>query len=412
MVAKIISGKSLIGALNYNENKVAKGKAELIAQNGYQKDISMLNFYDKILRLTDLAHRNERAKTNAVHISLNFAVDEKLPKEKLAEIANDYMERIGFELQPYLVYLHNDAGHPHIHIVSTNIKSTGERISLHNLGRTKSEAARKAIELNYHLVCADQRPLKQGLHESGLQKIIYGQTDTKRAITNILNEVLKSYKFTSLHELNAILNQYNVTADRGPKDSRMYARNGLVYGILDNTGKIIGVPIKASDIYGAPTLRRLNEKFVANEQSRKAAREILKERIYPFLATKSSQLRFKQALQTKGINVVYRQNQDGFLYGITFVDNNLKVVFNGSDLGKAYSAASLNESLVRQVNDQPIHKPSTDDKSSHTSRTQMPKDIPSKSFLDDLLKTEYQDSLSIKDMSQNKRKKKKKRLTR
>lgn len=68
MVAKIISGKSLIGALNYNENKLRNDKAQLIEASGYFKDLADLNFYDKLLRLTDLASRNERTKTNTVHI--------------------------------------------------------------------------------------------------------------------------------------------------------------------------------------------------------------------------------------------------------------------------------------------------------------------------------------------------------
>lgn len=34
------------------------------------------------------------------------------------------------------------------------------------------------------------------------------------------------------------------------------------------------------------------------------------------------------------------------MYGITFVDNQSKVVFNGSDLGKGYSAAALQSRLA------------------------------------------------------------------
>ena len=53
---------------------------------------------------------------------------DKLSKEKLKEIANEYMQKIGFGEQPYLLYQHHDAGHPHIHIVTTNIKADGKRI--------------------------------------------------------------------------------------------------------------------------------------------------------------------------------------------------------------------------------------------------------------------------------------------
>jgi hypothetical protein len=148
MVAKIKSGKSLIGALNYNENKVKAGKAVLIASSGYAKNYDMLTFYDKLFRLKDLAERNIRTRTNTLHLSLNFDLTEKLDTEKLVTIADEYMKGIGFENQPYLIYKHSDAGHPHIHIVTTNIDSDGKRISLHNIGELKSEQARNRLKIS------------------------------------------------------------------------------------------------------------------------------------------------------------------------------------------------------------------------------------------------------------------------
>ncbi|MHB1177173.1 MAG: relaxase/mobilization nuclease domain-containing protein, partial [Daejeonella sp.] len=204
MVAKIISGKSLIGALNYNEKKVTQGKARLISENGYAKDIDKMNFYDKLLRLTDLAERNLRVVTNTVHISLNFDPGERIDTDRLTSISKDYMERIGFGDQPCLVYQHNDAGHPHIHIVTTNIKPSGERISLHNLGRTKSEEARQAIEKEYSLVEARSKTRHLRAEREQLQKAEYGKIDTKRAITNIVSQVIRTYRFTSIPELNAV----------------------------------------------------------------------------------------------------------------------------------------------------------------------------------------------------------------
>ena len=38
-----------------------------------------------------------------------------------------------------------------------------------------------------------------------------------------------------------------------------------------------------------------------------------------------------------------RQNDTGRIYGITYVDHKSKVVFNGSDLGKQYSANAIQE---------------------------------------------------------------------
>jgi hypothetical protein len=346
MVAKIKSGKSLTGALNYNENKVKAGKAELIASNGFAKSNDALSFYDKLFRLKDLAARNLRTKTNTVHLSLNFDVSEKIETDQLVSIADEYMKRIGFEYQPYLIYKHFDAGHPHIHIVTTNIEADGKRISLHNIGELKSEPARKAIEIDFGLVQAELKENKYGQVENfKIRPLEYGTTDTKRAITNIVNEVTKSYKFTSLPEFNAILNLYNVTADKGSKESVMFNNGGLHYWIIDKNGKKTGVPIKASSIYSKPTLKLLEGRFKLNEYLRKPFRDKLKAKIDKVIAHAISLAQFKNELKKTDVTVIIRQNAEGRIYGISYVDHPNKAIFNGSDLGKIYSAAAILDAL-------------------------------------------------------------------
>ncbi|HZK63343.1 MAG TPA: relaxase/mobilization nuclease domain-containing protein [Puia sp.] len=352
MVAKIKSGKSLTGALNYNENKVKQGKADLIEATGYHKDLQDLNFYDKLFRLTDLAEINQRTKTNAVHISLNFATGENPGIETLKDIVKDYMLGIGFESQPCLVYRHYDAGHPHIHIVSTNIKRSGERISLHYLGQNESEKIRKAIEIKYGLIKAGgQSKQKPVLAE--IKPAEYGKAETKRTITNILGYVLSAYKFTSIPELNAVLNQYHIHADRGAKESRMYAKAGLVYWILDKSGRKTGVPVKASSIYGKPTMKILEDKFRLNETLRKPLKAGLIKTIDEVRRRPQSKTSFQQALDKKGVRVLFRQNDQGKIYGVTFIDRENKAVFNGSDLGKAYSANLLTAHFKPEIPERP-----------------------------------------------------------
>jgi len=346
MVAKIKSGKSLIGALNYNENKVKAGKAKLIASSGYIKNHDALSFYDKLFRLKDLAERNIRTRTNTVHLSLNFDITEKIETEKMVQIADEYMRRIGFEFQPYLVYKHFDAGHPHIHIVSTNIEADGKRISLHNIGELQSEPARKAIEIDFGLVQASGKKNEHEQIESlKIRPLEYGKTDTKRAITNIVTEVAKSYKFTSLPEFNAILNLYNINADKGSKESIMFNKGGLHYWVIDQNGKKIGVPIKASSIYSKPTLKLLEDRFKLNEFLRKLLKEKLKEKIDRVTKQALSLDEFKNQLKKVDISVVIRRNIEGRIYGISYIDHPNKVIFNGSDLGKNYSAAAIIDAM-------------------------------------------------------------------
>src|SRR5579875_397500 len=132
MVAVIHSGKSLRNILHYNEQKVSDGRAELIHSQNFAKDTELLFLKDKIGTLQKLASLNNRTKTNAVHISLNFDSSDELNGEKVKRIANNYMQQIGFGEQPFLVYQHHDAGHPHLHIVTTNIRCNASRIPLHN----------------------------------------------------------------------------------------------------------------------------------------------------------------------------------------------------------------------------------------------------------------------------------------
>lgn len=352
----MITGKSIKGALNYNEQKVLEGNAECIYASGFIKELHDMTFYDKLNRFEDLNDKNRRSKTNTLHISLNFDLTEKLDKETLSNIATVYMEKIGFGRQPFLVYQHLDAAHPHIHIVTTGIEQNGKRISLHNIGRNQSEKARKEIEQEYNLVKAEGKTLKPE-QVFGIQpeKVIYGKSETKRSISNVVRMVVQNYKYTSLAELNAVLKQYNVIADRGKEGTKMFEKKGLIYSILDSKGNKIGVPIKASAIYGKPTLPFLEGRFRINEPLRQPHKVKLRDTIDQVLGSQNSMTRneFTEKLKQQGIYALFRENSGGLTYGITFVDNRFKAVFNGSDLGKSYSAKRILERLS-------MHQPASD----------------------------------------------------
>ena len=344
MVAKINTPTSIVRALNYNEQKVQKGAGQCIYAGNFLRDAHELNFYQKLERFEKLISLNEKAKTNSLHISLNFDPADKLDKDKLVEIALQYMEKIGFGQQPYLVYHHTDAGHPHIHIVTTSIQSDGKRIDTFNIGRNQSEKARKEIELTFNLVIASgkNKVPHPEIKPADVQKAMYGKSETKRAITNVLDGVINTYKYTSIAELNAVLKQYNVVADRGKEGSAIFKKNGIVYRILDANGNKIGVPIKASSIYSKPTLSNLQAKFQANEIKRKPDLKRVKTAIDWVLVRPPQSLPdFIKALQQERIATVVRQNDQGMVYGLTYIDHHTKAVFNGSDIGKEYSAKAI-----------------------------------------------------------------------
>ncbi|MFD2886889.1 relaxase/mobilization nuclease domain-containing protein [Chitinophaga cymbidii] len=278
MVAKISCGRSIKSALHYNESKLAEGKATLILSSRFGCDADDLTVRQKLARFDSLIKRNKKVKTNTVHISLNFAPGEQLALGTLQYLAADYMQRIGFADQPFLVYQHHDAGHPHIHIVTTNIRTDGKAISLHNIGREKSEPARKALEQIYGLVVAEGRCQRVDL-PAVIKPVIYGKAETKAAISNIVREITSTFRYTSLEELNAVLRCYNVVADPGLPGSRCWSHRGLTYSIVDSEGGKVGIPIAASSIYGRPVLAALEKKMDANRvlgiQKRRRLRQVV-----------------------------------------------------------------------------------------------------------------------------------------
>ncbi|PWA10507.1 relaxase/mobilization nuclease domain-containing protein [Flavobacterium laiguense] len=344
MVAIIKTGHSIHNIFNYNENKVKQGVAECIGEGNYPIDVDKMNGTMKLNRFLKQLELNDNVKRNSVHISLNFDPSENHSKEKLMDIADIYMRKIGFGEQPYLVYQHHDSGHPHIHLVTIKVRADGSRIDMQNIGRNQSEVARKEIEKSFGLVVAEGRKnkLNTELLPIATGKVQYGKIQSKKAIANVLNGVLSSYKYASLAELNAVLQQYNVLADRGSENSRIFKAKGLVYRILDEGGKPIGVPIKASDFYNKPTLKFLKEKFTSNKTSQDSHKNRVKNAVdLAFLGKKISLAELVKTLKKEGINTIFRKSEEGMLYGITYVDHTTKCVFNGSTLGKQYSAKAI-----------------------------------------------------------------------
>lgn len=339
-----------MGALYYNENKVAEGKANCIHASGFLWEHEEMTLVQKRQGFERLHERNERAKTKTLHISLNFDPSEKISVEKLRLIATEYIEKIGFGDQPFMVYRHQDAGHPHIHIVTTTIREDGSRINTHNIGRNQSEQARKEIEKKYGLVVAEQKS-KTNTAIVLPAPVQYGLVETKKGISSVVSFIVSTYAFCSVPELNAVLRKFGVEASTGEKGSSLQKYNGLHYRMLDSTGKPIGVPIKASSLPGKPTLNKLESHFTKSAEIKQRCKPYIKSQIDQSLSQQPKDLNeLLKLLKDKNIDLILRKSADGRVYGITFVDHANKVVMNGSDLGKSYSSGHIQSRLKATSN--------------------------------------------------------------
>ena len=317
MVAKINRGASLYGAVIYNQQKVNEATGRIIAGNRMITD--SLYDPDRIVQQTMFAFEsylaaNRNTEKPILHISLNPTLDDNLTDSQFADLARAYMQKMGYGNQPYIVYLHEDIDRRHIHIVSTCVNENGEKIDDAYEWNRSMKACRELEQMFGLKQIADKR---MELLEPYLKKADYTRGDVKQQVSNILKSVFTSYRFQSFGEYSAMLSCFNIEAKqvKGEFDGKPYS--GIIYTMTDDNGKPICTPIKSSLIgkrFGYEGVVRL--------------------------------------LGSKGIDVVFRENDAGRIYGVTFIDHHNREVYNGSRLGKEFSANNF-EKLFNSQGDIP-----------------------------------------------------------
>ncbi|PXV60931.1 relaxase/mobilization nuclease-like protein [Dysgonomonas alginatilytica] len=153
---------------------------------------------------------NNRKTENVVfHASLNPDPKDKLSDEQLAEIAQSYMQKLGYGNQPYLVFKHSDIQRQHLHIVSLRIDETGKKIN-DSYEVRRSMKICKELEHEFKLI-----PLKKGKreNEAPTKKIDYQAGDIKHQVGNIAKSVIANYHFQSLGEYRTLLEMFHVTIE-------------------------------------------------------------------------------------------------------------------------------------------------------------------------------------------------------
>jgi len=343
MRPNIQPSKSIVRSLRYNEEKVEAKQAECILAANFLKDADRLTYNDKLNRFHRRMELNTDVSTS-YHISLNFHPSDKLSNPILQEIARVYMKELGFERQPYLVYKHNDAGHPHLHVVTTHVQRNGDPIIMYKMGENQSEKARQLIEQQFNLVPGEKKREPRVPDKNVMLTITYGEKSTARSISNVVQHVTENYRYASLEELNIILRLYNVEAYRGKEGTKLYQNRGLLYRVLDKQGKYIGVPIKASFFDFKPTLDNLEKKFERNLTYKRQPDIMLNTvaAITWHLRQHPNHLqRFTDALSRERVSMKLQRDKKGVLTSVNYINHYTKCVYRGEELEEKCRIGSI-----------------------------------------------------------------------
>lgn len=130
MIVKILSKSASFNGVKYNTSKVDKDKGELLSVRNFGPLQAMDNLrpqdYINYLKAVSAANKNVRYPQLHAVISCK---GKETTKEKLRELAEQWLKEMGYGNNPYLLVFHKDTKNNHIHMVSTRIGKDGKKIS-------------------------------------------------------------------------------------------------------------------------------------------------------------------------------------------------------------------------------------------------------------------------------------------
>lgn len=336
MIAKISGTANLGGALGYNFKKVEAKEATILLAHGlYQNTSGKYTMSEVLADMQALIPQKCRTKNVVFHCSLNPHPDEKLSDDILARIAQEYMQALGYGKQPYIIFKHNDIAREHIHIVSLRIDGKGRKLN-DQFEKRRSKKITDTLERKYGLIPSTTQRKDQ---IATIQDVKQEKGNIREQIASVARSVISHYHFCSLGEFNAILTKYKLAVEEVKTEYRGKRYNGLVYVPTDGKGSKIGTPIHASKIGRGVGYSAVQHKMQQSKQNIKPLVANIRQRVLQVMRTSpQTEEELHRRLENEGLRAIIRKNNNGRIYGITFIDDKSGVALNGSRLGKGYGA--------------------------------------------------------------------------
>ena len=285
MIATILPSSANFHAVEYNERKVAQGKAELLemANFGFITKGDAYTWEDLTSYLLEYSSKNERIKYPQFHLAISCRGNE-YTQEELVEIAHQYLCDMGYGQpgQPLLIYGHHDTDNNHIHVITSRIDSNGKKID-HNFEKRRSQDVINRI---------------MGVDES--QRV--GEAVSKAF----------QYQFTTIPQFIAILET-------------------MGYECYTEDDDII---LKRNDEGQEKVKVQLVESKISQEKQDKKRMVLLKAILKKCRDMSGNRQELQDVMKAKfGISLVFLGSKDS-PYGYLIVDHHTKAVFKGSDVLK------------------------------------------------------------------------------
>jgi hypothetical protein len=262
MIVKILSSSAKFSGVVYNTDKIDRNKGDLmrVANFGSLEGLSRLRPHDYVNYLQMVAAQNSRVKKPQFHAVLS-AKGKTYSNKELTQIAEAWLDKMGYGKQPYLIVYHKDTDNNHVHVVSVRVDKQGKKINsayekLRAIGNLKEVLG---IEKALTYTFSTRAQFFMVMESLGLP----GKETNEEAIIKQINKYERPLQ--RIAELREIFQQFKYRSDFKDFLSNTYqveilfhaaeGKQPYGYSIIDHGQKLV---LKGSEVMGLKEL--LDEK--------------------------------------------------------------------------------------------------------------------------------------------------------
>jgi len=333
MVVKIYApAPSTSSAVQYNERKVAEGKASVIFSSNIDDPRNPMKTFEQY------ENGSLRTEKMSFHASINPSITDNMTDEQVQEFARRYMEKMGYGGQPFILYKHTDTGRIHYHLVSVRVDENGRKVPDFRERKHSQEIMKElAPEFGYTVGKKkemDQIPdnpeeepkeAKDFNPYNGFdpEKGDYGEQ------LNAIIELAKTYYFTQPDHFDLIMESLGIRVLR----TDFEGHENMEFQGLDPKTKEPCTPIMAlpDEHWNLPEWTAIHARM-SKGQIKTREKERVANLAKTALKKCNTELHTRRYLSKCGIYLKLSTNVDGRIFGVTFVDHHNKCVFKASDL--------------------------------------------------------------------------------
>ncbi len=191
MTGKQSRGISFGGILDYAFQK--HKQPEIIG--GTMVGNSLKELTEEFVRSQHLCFRS-RVQKPVYHLAISFRQGEEVSNVQLSELAEQFLKRMGWDLEKtQAVFIrHFDTKHSHIHVIANQVMLDGRTVNLQN-NWERGKAICRELEAEYTLeVTSNEKPLIRGLQKEEREMMQHSKPSTKYILQSTIIDLANNFR--------------------------------------------------------------------------------------------------------------------------------------------------------------------------------------------------------------------------